>query len=204
MAKPPGVRREVERSAAKMLLVTDYVPQDFADTNDFHERSCPEKCPCSNLRANCALFYDAGSGYTPKASQSLHHPGWKTILYSGCCRHGASANRRPFEMGVFMSNKSGENGTPGEIRTPDPLLRRQVLYPAELRAQTGTRGQSAVRLRDLNFALTPAGCQRDDRAGMGRAHRIQPDLTARRRCILDVKAAPRNRTPRRWKDCIYP
>ena len=26
-------------------------------------------------------------------------------------------------------------GTPGEIRTPDPLVRSQVLYPAELRAQ---------------------------------------------------------------------
>ena len=25
-------------------------------------------------------------------------------------------------------------GTPGEIRTPDPLVRSQVLYPAELRA----------------------------------------------------------------------
>jgi hypothetical protein len=27
-----------------------------------------------------------------------------------------------------------KNGAPGEIRTPDPLLRRQMLYPAELRA----------------------------------------------------------------------
>ncbi len=26
------------------------------------------------------------------------------------------------------------NGAPGEIRTPDPLVRSQVLYPAELRA----------------------------------------------------------------------
>ena len=26
------------------------------------------------------------------------------------------------------------NGTPGEIRTPDRLVRSQVLYPAELRA----------------------------------------------------------------------
>src|SRR5258706_11553474 len=26
------------------------------------------------------------------------------------------------------------DGAPGEIRTPDPLLRRQMLYPAELRA----------------------------------------------------------------------
>ncbi len=27
------------------------------------------------------------------------------------------------------------NGAPGEIRTPDPLVRSQVLYPAELRAR---------------------------------------------------------------------
>ena len=29
-----------------------------------------------------------------------------------------------------------KNGAPGEIRTPDLLLRRQPLYPAELRART--------------------------------------------------------------------
>tara|TARA_B100000900_G_scaffold124178_1_gene104807 strand:+ start:37 stop:213 length:177 start_codon:yes stop_codon:yes gene_type:complete len=28
------------------------------------------------------------------------------------------------------------SGAPGEIRTPDPLVRSQVLYPAELRAQS--------------------------------------------------------------------
>ncbi len=27
------------------------------------------------------------------------------------------------------------NGAPGEIRTPDPLVRSQVLYPTELRAR---------------------------------------------------------------------
>ena len=27
------------------------------------------------------------------------------------------------------------NGAPGEIRTPGPLLRRQLLYPTELQAQ---------------------------------------------------------------------
>jgi hypothetical protein len=31
--------------------------------------------------------------------------------------------------------KPGWDGAPGGIRTPDPLLRRQMLYPAELRAQ---------------------------------------------------------------------
>ena len=28
------------------------------------------------------------------------------------------------------------NGAPGAIRTPDPLVRSQVLYPTELRART--------------------------------------------------------------------
>jgi hypothetical protein len=28
-------------------------------------------------------------------------------------------------------------GTPGEIRTPDQLVRSQLLYPAELRAHDG-------------------------------------------------------------------
>ena len=30
-------------------------------------------------------------------------------------------------------------GAPGEIRTPDPLVRSQVLYPTELRAREGAR-----------------------------------------------------------------
>ena len=32
---------------------------------------------------------------------------------------------------------SWNNGAPGEIRTPDHLVRSQVLYPAELRALKG-------------------------------------------------------------------
>ena len=36
-----------------------------------------------------------------------------------------------------------KNGTPGVIRTPDPLLRRQVLYPAELRAHAMGPGGKA-------------------------------------------------------------
>src|SRR5580698_5503364 len=30
-------------------------------------------------------------------------------------------------------------GAPGEIRTPDPLVRSQMLYPAELRAHTADK-----------------------------------------------------------------
>ena len=36
-------------------------------------------------------------------------------------------------------------GAPEEIRTPDPLVRSQVLYPAELRAR------EACIIRELNF-----------------------------------------------------
>jgi hypothetical protein len=32
-------------------------------------------------------------------------------------------------------NRPEEIGAPGEIRTPDHLVRSQVLYPAELRAR---------------------------------------------------------------------
>ena len=32
------------------------------------------------------------------------------------------------------------DGAPGETRTPDPLLRRQMLYPAELRARRANKG----------------------------------------------------------------
>ena len=45
------------------------------------------------------------------------------------------------------------SGTPGEIRTPDPLLRRQVLYPAELRAHMGgAAGQTAASRPLYSFA----------------------------------------------------
>ena len=36
--------------------------------------------------------------------------------------------------------KSLKNGAPGEIRTPDHLVRSQVLYPAELRAHDQSIG----------------------------------------------------------------
>ena len=34
-----------------------------------------------------------------------------------------------------MTLPQDDYGAPGEIRTPDPLVRSQMLYPAELRAQ---------------------------------------------------------------------
>ena len=51
-------------------------------------------------------------------------------------------------------------GTPGVIRTPDPLLRRQVLYPAELRAHTHPlRETRLAHVRLTHFALVTLVCQ---------------------------------------------
>ena len=42
------------------------------------------------------------------------------------------AQKKPSACGERL----GFVGTPGKIRTPDPLIRSQMLYPAELRAHT--------------------------------------------------------------------
>ena len=49
--------------------------------------------------------------------------------------------RRTFGLGTpepnpWASDQERLSGAPGEIRTPDLLLRRQSLYPAELRARS--------------------------------------------------------------------
>ena len=54
-----------------------------------------------------------------------------------------------------------ENGAPGEIRTPDLLVRSQALYPTELRAQGArilpktTGGEGGIRTLEGLLTLTP-------------------------------------------------
>ena len=48
-----------------------------------------------------------------------------------------------------------ENGTPGPIRTVDLLLRRQLLYPAELRARGLFLKNIVVRMKGFG-AFVPA------------------------------------------------
>ena len=42
-------------------------------------------------------------------------------------------------------------GAPGAIRTPDPLVRSQVLYPTELRAQRISRIRRIVQINHCLF-----------------------------------------------------
>ena len=60
----------------------------------------------------------------------------------------AGARSRNPEPG-FQAKDLGMNGAPGEIRTPDLLLRRQSLYPSELRAHTNSFSLHAG-LRSIN------------------------------------------------------
>ena len=47
----------------------------------------------------------------------------------------------------YFNNFNELNGAPGKIRTPDPLIRSQVLYPAELPAPIGNANQIGNELK---------------------------------------------------------
>ena len=58
---------------------------------------------------------------------------------------------RPATVNESVSESGGKllkSGAPGEIRTPDLLLRRQSLYPTELRAHSDT---SSLHVRIAPF-----------------------------------------------------
>ena len=58
---------------------------------------------------------------------------------------------------VSIANTYLRNGTPGMIRTCDPLIRSQVLYPAELRVQSEliTYKLDAPGVKDVYLAKYP-------------------------------------------------
>ena len=46
-----------------------------------------------------------------------------------------------------------QTGAPEEIRTPDPLVRSQILYPAELRVRFAHNGgERGIRTLDTSFS----------------------------------------------------
>ena len=55
-------------------------------------------------------------------------------------RNQKLSNLYPFDFKI-------KNGAPGGIRTPDHLVRSQVLYPAELQARILLRGRIIVHHR---------------------------------------------------------
>ena len=71
------------------------------------------------------------------------------------------------------------NGAPGEIRTPDHLVRSQVLYPTELRAHTRTRimpssGELVNSLANVFFGFDHASHLTDSKVEFPLHHCIMP------------------------------
>ena len=66
--------------------------------------------------------------------------------------HNAGAGTTPPILNPKPPKKDGDSG---RIRTPDPLLRRQLLYPAELRSQTKDKpdhgADEGIRTPDLRI-----------------------------------------------------
>ena len=60
------------------------------------------------------------------------------------------SNFSPFKKWLQVLDSREISGAPGEIRTPDPLLRRQMLYPPELRARGATIVSSCSYSNFLN------------------------------------------------------
>jgi hypothetical protein len=54
------------------------------------------------------------------------------VLFAATALSGWPSRNKSLDL--FATTEKMENGAPGEIRTPDLLVRSQTLYPAELRA----------------------------------------------------------------------
>ena len=72
-----------------------------------------------------------------------HNPGLYQLSYS----HRSIADKlfNTFTSYLVMTPILQTNGTPGRTRTCDHPLRRRMLYPAELRAHTGSRTLAGSR-----------------------------------------------------------
>ena len=53
------------------------------------------------------------------------------------------------------------SGAPGETRTPDPLVRSQMLYPAELRARAAILPKFAGGAADVGYPIAAHGTKFD-------------------------------------------
>ena len=60
-----------------------------------------------------------------------------------------------YNLLILNQSRNKKDGAPGEIRTPDPLVRSQVLYPAELRAHETIIHNKIIKPISKQFYLKP-------------------------------------------------
>src|SRR6267142_2851769 len=68
---------------------------------------------------------------------------------------------------IVRNCEAGKTGAPGEIRTPDLLLRRQSLYPAELRARYAVRFKLSHGADDQSPLVPAIQCSVAGRLAVG-------------------------------------
>ena len=88
--------------------------------------------PTHCSQSNCATRLR----YTPTSSEPLNCRNFTALQQTGItlrATHDTFAKTKKAPASA-LSIHTPENGAPGEIRTPDPLVRSQILYPTELRA----------------------------------------------------------------------
>jgi hypothetical protein len=100
----------------------------FRSGTFFHRRS--DKY--NSNRSQCA------TGRAALCGNKCHHSARSPVRFSLNLSHGAESAppiaemTREFQPKRTWENKTRVGGGPRRIRTPDPLIRSQVLYPAEL------------------------------------------------------------------------
>ena len=126
--------------------------------------------------------------------------GANTTVFT-CFRDFELEHRLAFQGIGRFRQRENDSGAPGEIRTPDLLLRRQSLYPAELRARTfnyslspwphGKRGATQPGLAAIRCwpSPPPAHC------GCGKISCARPTPWSR---------AGRRSSPPRWRPQFLP
>src|SRR5271157_195705 len=95
-----------------------------------------KSAPATQMVRNRATMNAKANKMRRNQSKSEVLPGTTVILGVSAIRTEEGRNPK----------KATDAGAPGEIRTPDLLLRRQSLYPTELRARTKNYTRAEVRI----------------------------------------------------------
>ena len=79
------------------------------------------------------------------------------FYFGAFCRRERSGSPKPKSLSVAKDLRV--DGAPGEIRTPDPLVRSQMLYPAELRARYNTTPETQIITETRCLTKCPPDCR---------------------------------------------
>ena len=121
-------------------------------------------CPCATSQAS--LWIGRGRGHCTRrhAKRGAEAAPWETRWrgYRAASSPERQLHRR---QGISISYlKSGKNGAPEEIRTPNLLIRSQMLYPVELRAHAaGMLPKEGPGEKARTLMKLPPRCKQPDR-----------------------------------------